>query len=140
MATMMECHSRGTVKDNINLSQRRAESVVSYLQENGATNRMTAKDFGEGDPVADRRRRVVSPIGPYRCISRLCPGLLIRRAALRYLMHCRNFIRDQSFTRRDKLFFIRGLAAAYTPSAITRNFLLMRSGYGGRWLSTVGDK
>jgi OmpA-OmpF porin, OOP family len=47
--------SRGSVKHNINLSQRRAESVVSYLQEHGVTNRVTAKGFGEDDPVADNR-------------------------------------------------------------------------------------
>jgi OOP family OmpA-OmpF porin len=35
------------------LSQRRAESVLHYLQQHGVTNQMTAKGFGKEDPIAD---------------------------------------------------------------------------------------
>ncbi|HME37441.1 MAG TPA: OmpA family protein [Steroidobacteraceae bacterium] len=45
--------SRGSAAYNLNLSQRRAESVMHYLQQHGVTNRMTAKGFGKEDPLAD---------------------------------------------------------------------------------------
>jgi OOP family OmpA-OmpF porin len=37
----------------LKLSQRRAESVMHYLQEHGLTNQMTAKGYGKDDPIAD---------------------------------------------------------------------------------------
>jgi iron complex outermembrane receptor protein len=45
--------SRGSAAYNLNLSQRRAESVMHYLQQHGVTNQMTAKGFGKEDPIAD---------------------------------------------------------------------------------------
>jgi peptidoglycan-associated lipoprotein len=43
--------SRGSDVDNISLSQRRAQSVVDYLIQKGiATDRLTAKGYGEGAP------------------------------------------------------------------------------------------
>jgi len=45
--------SRGTAKHNLVLSQHRAESVMSYLQEHGVTNTLTAKGYGEDRPIAD---------------------------------------------------------------------------------------
>lgn len=45
--------SRGSAAYNLNLSQRRAESVMSYLKTHGMTNPMTAKGFGKDDPIAD---------------------------------------------------------------------------------------
>lgn len=43
--------SRGTDADNITLSQRRAQSVVDYLIQKGiATDRLTAKGYGESEP------------------------------------------------------------------------------------------
>jgi iron complex outermembrane receptor protein len=45
--------SRGSAAYNLNLSQRRAESVMHYLQQHGVTNQMSAKGFGKEDPIAD---------------------------------------------------------------------------------------
>ena len=45
--------SRGSTAYNLKLSQRRAESVMQYLQEHGVTNQMTAKGYGKADPIAD---------------------------------------------------------------------------------------
>ena len=45
--------NRGSAAYNLNLSQRRAESVMHYLQQRGVTNPMTAKGFGKEDPIAD---------------------------------------------------------------------------------------
>lgn len=45
--------SKGDDNYNLNLSQRRAESVVNYLVNNGVTReRLSAKGFGESVPVA----------------------------------------------------------------------------------------
>jgi OOP family OmpA-OmpF porin len=35
------------------LSQRRAQSVANYLKRKGVTNRLTAKGYGETQPIAD---------------------------------------------------------------------------------------
>ncbi|MFT3981885.1 MAG: OmpA family protein [Ferruginibacter sp.] len=44
----------GKPADNISLSNNRAKAVIAYLQQNGiATNRLTAKGWGETKPVAD---------------------------------------------------------------------------------------
>jgi iron complex outermembrane receptor protein len=45
--------SRGSAAYNLNLSQRRAESVMQYLRQHGVTNSMTAKGYGKEDPIAD---------------------------------------------------------------------------------------
>ena len=45
--------SRGSAAYNLNLTQRRAESVMRYLQQHGLTNQMTAKGYGKEDPIAD---------------------------------------------------------------------------------------
>jgi OOP family OmpA-OmpF porin len=45
--------SRGSAEYNLNLSQRRAETVMHYLQQRGVTNQMTAKGFGKENPIAD---------------------------------------------------------------------------------------
>lgn len=45
--------NRGTAQHNMLLSQRRADSVMSYLREHGVTNTMTAKGYGEDKPIAD---------------------------------------------------------------------------------------
>jgi OOP family OmpA-OmpF porin len=47
--------SRGSKKHNLLLSQRRAESVMRYLKEHGVTNTMTAKGYGQENPIADNR-------------------------------------------------------------------------------------
>ncbi len=47
--------SVGTDKYNIGLSQRRAESVLAYLQAHGVTNTLTAKGYGKADPIEDNR-------------------------------------------------------------------------------------
>jgi OmpA-OmpF porin, OOP family len=44
--------STGSKQYNLGLSQRRAESVMAYLKEHGVTNTMTAKGYGEADPIA----------------------------------------------------------------------------------------
>ncbi|WP_019867300.1 OmpA family protein [Methylovulum miyakonense] len=38
---------------NMRLSQRRSQSVVNYLKMKGVTNRLTARGFGESQPIAD---------------------------------------------------------------------------------------
>ncbi len=46
--------SRGSDEYNVNLSQRRAEAVRNYLISKGiAADRLTAKGYGESQPVAD---------------------------------------------------------------------------------------
>ena len=51
------CDYRGNDAYNMNLSQRRAESVVKYLTENGiAADRLTAKGYGESQPKVVTRK------------------------------------------------------------------------------------
>lgn len=45
--------NRGSAAYNLKLSQRRAESVMRYLQEHGLTNQVSAKGYGKDDPIAD---------------------------------------------------------------------------------------
>jgi outer membrane protein OmpA-like peptidoglycan-associated protein len=48
--------SRGRDKYNLNLSQRRAETVRDYLISKGvAADRLTAKGYGESNPIADNK-------------------------------------------------------------------------------------
>jgi OmpA-OmpF porin, OOP family len=47
--------SRGSPAYNLKLSQRRAESVMEYLQSHGVANHMTAKGYGKEDPIADNK-------------------------------------------------------------------------------------
>jgi len=48
---MSHTDSRGTPADNIELSQKRAQSVVDYLISKGiATDRLQAKGYGESQP------------------------------------------------------------------------------------------
>jgi OOP family OmpA-OmpF porin len=49
--------STGSAAYNQKLSQRRAESVMSYLKEHGVTNPMTAKGFGEADPIESNKTK-----------------------------------------------------------------------------------
>jgi OOP family OmpA-OmpF porin len=56
----VEGHTDNTGDDSYNqdLSQRRAEAVVEYLVNNGISrNRMTARGYGESNPVADNSTR-----------------------------------------------------------------------------------
>ena len=45
--------NRGSKKHNQLLSEHRAATVLDYLKEHGIANRMTAKGYGEDDPIAD---------------------------------------------------------------------------------------
>lgn len=45
--------SEGSNSYNMRLSQRRSQSVVDYLLGKGVTNRLTARGYGESQPVAD---------------------------------------------------------------------------------------
>ena len=45
--------SEGSNAHNMKLSQRRSQSVVDYLAMKGVSNRLTARGFGENQPVAD---------------------------------------------------------------------------------------
>jgi OmpA-OmpF porin, OOP family len=47
--------SRGRQQHNLDLSQRRAESMLQYLKEHGVTNQMTARGYGEDEPIADNK-------------------------------------------------------------------------------------
>ena len=49
--------SRGSDAYNLKLSQRRAESVMQYLQGHGVTNPLTARGYGKADPIADNATR-----------------------------------------------------------------------------------
>jgi OOP family OmpA-OmpF porin len=44
--------SRGSDALNLDLSSRRADTVLKYLQDGGVTNAMTARGYGERQPVA----------------------------------------------------------------------------------------
>ncbi len=44
--------SDGTDEYNLQLSRERAQAVVSWLSENGITNKLTARGYGESSPVA----------------------------------------------------------------------------------------
>ncbi len=45
--------SEGTSRYNLRLSQRRSQSVADYLSMKGVTNKLTARGYGEDQPVAD---------------------------------------------------------------------------------------
>ncbi|MDP2375533.1 OmpA family protein, partial [Reyranella sp.] len=45
--------SEGSDSYNMKLSQRRAQSVVDYLKMKGVNNRLSAKGYGESQPIAD---------------------------------------------------------------------------------------
>jgi OOP family OmpA-OmpF porin len=45
--------SEGSDAYNMKLSQRRALSVANYLKKKGVTNRLTARGYGENQPIAD---------------------------------------------------------------------------------------
>ena len=45
--------SDGNAKHNMALSQKRAESVVNYLESRGVGNKLTAKGYGSTMPIAD---------------------------------------------------------------------------------------
>ena len=45
--------SRAADAYNLKLSQRRAEAVRQYLQDHGVTNTLTARGYGETQPIAD---------------------------------------------------------------------------------------
>ncbi|MCS7001538.1 MAG: OmpA family protein [Dehalococcoidia bacterium] len=47
--------SRGSDAYNLALSQRRAETVLKYLTDNGVTNTLRARGYGERQPVASNR-------------------------------------------------------------------------------------
>lgn len=50
--------SIGTAKYNLKLSQRRAETVMNYLISHGISQkRLTAKGFGEADPIASNKTK-----------------------------------------------------------------------------------
>jgi OOP family OmpA-OmpF porin len=49
--------NRGTPKYNLGLSQRRAESVEKYLKDHGVTNKITARGFGEANPIASNKTK-----------------------------------------------------------------------------------
>ncbi|SJM95508.1 OmpA family protein [Crenothrix polyspora] len=45
--------SEGSNRHNTRLSQRRSQSVADYLSQKGVTNRLTARGYGEDQPIAD---------------------------------------------------------------------------------------
>lgn len=45
--------SEGSNSYNMKLSQRRSQSVVDYLKMKGVTNRLSARGYGESQPIAD---------------------------------------------------------------------------------------
>lgn len=49
--------SRGSPKHNLALSQRRAESVEKYLKDQGVTNKISARGFGEANPIASNETK-----------------------------------------------------------------------------------
>ena len=49
--------SRGSAEYNLKLTQRRAESVMHYLQSHGLSNQLSAKGYGKADPIADNNTK-----------------------------------------------------------------------------------
>jgi outer membrane protein OmpA-like peptidoglycan-associated protein len=49
--------STGAAAHNLVLSQHRAESVMHYLQDHGVTNHLSAKGFGQADPIEDNKTK-----------------------------------------------------------------------------------
>jgi OmpA-OmpF porin, OOP family len=49
--------STGSQAYNLKLTQRRAETVMHYMQSHGLTNSMSAKGFGKENPIADNSTR-----------------------------------------------------------------------------------
>jgi OmpA-OmpF porin, OOP family len=49
--------STGSQAYNLKLTQRRAESVLHYMQSHGLANPLDAKGFGKDDPIADNSTR-----------------------------------------------------------------------------------
>ena len=49
--------STGSQAYNLKLTQRRAETVMHYMQSHGLTNSMSAKGFGKENPIADNATR-----------------------------------------------------------------------------------
>jgi len=47
--------SEGSNAYNMKLSQKRSQSVASYLASKGVTNRLVARGYGESQPIADNR-------------------------------------------------------------------------------------
>ncbi|MCS6947037.1 MAG: OmpA family protein [Steroidobacteraceae bacterium] len=47
--------SRGSDAYNLDLSQRRAATVLAYLKEKGVTNALSARGYGERQPIASNR-------------------------------------------------------------------------------------
>lgn len=45
--------NQGPDELNLDLSERRAQAVLDYLRDKGVKNRMTAKGYGESEPIAD---------------------------------------------------------------------------------------
>lgn len=45
--------SDGSNRHNLRLSQRRSQSVADYLSQKGVTNKLTARGYGEDQPIAD---------------------------------------------------------------------------------------
>jgi OmpA-OmpF porin, OOP family len=45
--------NRGPDALNLDLSERRAQAVLDYLRDRGVKNQMTAKGYGESEPIAD---------------------------------------------------------------------------------------
>ncbi|HPF27707.1 MAG TPA: OmpA family protein, partial [Steroidobacteraceae bacterium] len=45
--------SRSSDSYNLGLSQRRANSVLAYLRDAGVRNELSAKGYGESEPIAD---------------------------------------------------------------------------------------
>jgi OOP family OmpA-OmpF porin len=47
--------SEGSNAYNMKLSQKRSQSVASYLASKGVTNHLVARGYGESQPIADNR-------------------------------------------------------------------------------------
>jgi outer membrane protein OmpA-like peptidoglycan-associated protein len=63
--------SKGNEQYNIKLSQRRAESVVTYLTQKGiAPKRLVAKGYGEGRPIAPNDKKDGSDNPEGRALNR----------------------------------------------------------------------
>lgn len=45
--------AKAATDTTLHLSQRRSQSVADYLSQKGVTNRLTARGYGEDQPVAD---------------------------------------------------------------------------------------
>ena len=62
--------SRGSDAYNLDLSARRAETVLKYLQDGGVSNALTSRGYGERQPIASNNTDDGRQAEPPRGVAR----------------------------------------------------------------------